>query len=146
MKKLLIFAFLILFGAYVATRFYYFDLSQPNKCIVKIFPSFMPSNFNTREVLRFVKKNDPENYGLLCNNVTKINKNPKCGGIFHGGCVYNNEPTVIHLNNDLKNVATVGSVIVHEICHVLQIKENRQIEEPECYAVGEQFLQKVIMY
>lgn len=123
--------------------FIYFD--PANSCLIRIIPSFGPSNTNTKEALRLIKYASPADYALVCENVSQIDKNPSCGG-FDGGCFKENQPNKIYIGNDQGNLALTSAIIVHETCHVLQNRDSKPFIEGECYAADARFLREVTIY
>lgn len=85
-----------------------------------------------KDGLRYLKKEFPEEYTKVCENVENINPNVGCGG-FGGGCFYHNEPKTITISTPYGNHINAAKVIIHETCHVIQLKEGRPGNEDECY-------------
>jgi len=106
----------ILLGFYTYANFYYFDPEAG--CKITIIPTFLPSNYNTKDMLKIIKRAAPDDYMRVCQYVTTINKNPSCGG-FDGGCFQPSKPGVIYIGNDQGNIALAAAIIVHETCHAI---------------------------
>ena len=134
---------LILLGFYAYSNFYYFDPDYG--CKITIIPTFLPSNYNAKEILKIIKKGAPDDYMRVCRYVTTINKNPSCGG-FDGGCFQPSRPGVIYIGNDQGNIALAAAIIVHETCHAIQGSQQQQLHETECYAQGNSFLNTVTQF
>ncbi|MFC1722407.1 hypothetical protein ACFL0C_02020 [Patescibacteria group bacterium] len=144
MKKfVLITSLLILFLYFLYSNYYHYD--PENNCSIKIIPSFMPSNFNTKNIIKLIKYSSPDSYKQLCQHVTTINKNPSCGG-FDGGCYEYNKPNTIYIGNDQGNIALAAALVMHETCHAMQGQDKRPFSEQECYKMGNTFLKDVTMY
>ncbi len=141
MKKILKFIFLfVLFGLFVYHFFIYFD--KDNKCFITIIPSYLPSNLDTKEAIRIIKYATPDNYQKLCTNIEVIDMNPSCGG-FDGGCFRASKPQKIYVGNDQSNPAVGSAIIIHEMCHAMQAREGRYLDEVECYEKSTVFLDSV---
>ncbi len=140
LKILLIF---VLLGIYVYSKFVYLDPDY--NCSIKVIPNFMPSNFDTKKIIKIVKSGSEEEYKKLCQYVNTINKNPSCGG-FDGGCYELERPGTIYIGNDQGNIALAAALLVHETCHAIQAYENRTLGESECYTAGNNFLQEITIY
>ncbi len=141
MKKFVrLLIFLLLFGFYAYSRFYYFDPEYG--CKITIIPTFLPSNYNTKEVLNIIKRGSPDDYWRVCQFVSVINKNPSCGG-FDGGCFQPSKPGMIYIGNDQGNIALAAAIVVHETCHAIQGHNQMPLREPDCYAQGNLFLNYV---
>lgn len=134
---------LLLISYYVYENFIYFD--KDNGCFIKILPSFMLSNSNTKEVIKVIKYSSYEDYQRLCKYVRTIDKNPSCGGL-DGGCYEDNKPNTIFVGSDQGNLGLAASIIVHEVCHAKQASDNVPISEYECYKEGYDFLTKITDY
>ncbi len=128
---------------YIYSNFYYFDPSYG--CRIAIVPTFLPSNYNTKEILKILKKGSPDDYARVCKYVSVINKNPSCGG-FDGGCFQPSKPRTIYIGNDQGNIALASALIVHETCHAIQGSQKKQLIESECYSQGNAFLEIVTQY
>jgi len=139
--KLLILAFLLLL--FLLSKFFYYD---PNfGCNIFIVPSFLPSNNNTKNILKMIKKGAPDDYLRICQYVSVINKNPSCGGL-DGGCFQPTKPRTIYIGNDQGNIAMSGALVIHEVCHAIQASEKRPMTERECYSAGNSYLNIVTKY
>ena len=134
---------LLLFGFYAYSKFYYFDPEYG--CKITIIPTFLPSNYNTKEVLKIIKQGSPDDYMRICRYVKVINKNPSCGG-FDGGCFQPSKPGMIYIGNDQGNIALAAAIVVHETCHAIQGYEHRRLSEIECYSQGNSFLNYVTQF
>ncbi len=111
--------------------FFYIDIK--NRCFVIIKPALIElSNTSMKKGLRYLKKNFPTQYGDFCKNVNVINPNISCGG-FGGGCFYRNSPKTVYISTTFGNYINAAKVIIHETCHVIQLKEGREMSETECY-------------
>jgi hypothetical protein len=121
----------------------YLDIDRA--CILRVSPSITPSNLNTKRVLRSLKYGSPKDYRVLCDNVKVINKRASCGGTY-GGCFNPRTPHTIFIGADQGNIAYAASILVHEVCHLIQNKENRLMSEKECYAKGAEYLDSVVVY
>jgi len=144
MKKWFQLAFvLLIIGAFVYKAFVYTDPSA--YCSITVFPSFQPSNWDHNKVLKMLKQTAPEEYQFLCANVDSISKDVSCGG-FDGGCFYSDQSRRIYIGNDQDNIAITNAVIIHELCHVRQHKEGREMEEAECYKKGAEYLDGLYAY
>ena len=141
--KLLLFLLPIIASVFVYSHFIYID--QSNECKIVIVPTLIPSNSNTKRVIKMIKEGSPEDYSDLCAHVSIINKNPGCGGL-DGGCYYYDQPRTIFVGNDQGNIALAGAIIVHETCHAIQGQEGRQISESECYTAGNRYMNAVTLY
>jgi len=139
--KLLVLA-TIIFG-FLLYKFYYYDPAYG--CQITIIPSFLPSNTNTKTILKMIKKGSPDDYLRLCKYVRVINKNPSCGGL-DGGCFKPSKPKTIYTGNDQANIALSASILVHETCHAIQATERSRLSEPECYSVSNRYLNEVTVY
>lgn len=112
--------------------FLYIDLK--NGCFIKIYPSFLEfSNTAMKDGLRYLKKNYFHDYQEVCKNVETIDPNIGCGG-FGGGCYSSSQPKTIVISTTHGNSLNAAKVIIHETCHLLQLKSGRPLLEPECYA------------
>lgn len=144
MKRFLkLLVIVLLLGAYAYTKFYYFD--PENGCKIAIIPTFLPSNYDTKDILRIIKRGAPDDYMRVCAYVSVINKNPSCGG-FDGGCFQPSKPGMIYIGNDQGNIALAAALVVHETCHAIQGSEQRRLDERECYSQGNAFLTTVTQY
>ena len=144
MKKVLAILLLVIgLGFFVYKNFLYVDTDY--NCYIKVIPTFLPSNFNTKEVIQIIKQGDIKEYKKLCKYVSTINKNPSCGG-FDGGCFQPSRPRTIYIGNDQGNIALAASIVVHETCHAIQGYEHGKLSEPECYDVGYRFLDEITIY
>jgi hypothetical protein len=123
--------------------FLYIDIK--NRCFIFTIPTYLPSNIKTKRVIKFIKKASPQDYENLCTNIRTIDKNISCGG-FDGGCYQERKPDKIYLGNDQANLALSAAIVIHEVCHRLQAKENRPFSELECYTKGADFMADVVVY
>jgi hypothetical protein len=131
--KLFKFLLLILFIIFVIYHFFFY-VDVRNGCYVVIKPALLEmSNTTMKKGLVYLKKNFPSQYGEFCENVNTINPNISCGG-FGGGCFYHNSPKTIDISTTYGNYINAAKVIIHETCHVIQLKEGRPANESECYA------------
>ena len=111
--------------------FFYFDLS--NKCFIKIMPGIIePNNLTIKKGVRYLKQNFSNQYSDFCKNVETIDPGVGCGG-FGGGCFYHDSPDTITISTPVGKYKIAAKVIIHETCHVIQKKENREMSESECY-------------
>lgn len=144
MKKALTILLLVIgLGFFIYKNFLYIDPDY--NCYIKVIPTFLPSNFNTKEVINLVKQGDVEEYKKLCRYVSTINKNPSCGG-FDGGCFQPSKPRTIYIGNDQGNIALAAALVVHETCHAVQGYEKGSLSESECYLEGNTFLDEITIY
>ncbi len=143
MRKLSVLLVSILVAVVVLNAFYYVDI--PNKCLIRVVPNVLPSNWNAKEIISILKNTSPENYDFMCKNISTIDKNSACGG-FDGGCFYSNDKRKIYIGNDQNNVALTTAIVVHELCHARQFSEKRPILEPECYEKGWDYMRSVLVY
>lgn len=134
---------LILLGFFAYSKFYYFDPEYG--CSITIIPTFLPSNYDTKEILRMIKKGSPDDYLRICKYIKFINKNPSCGG-FDGGCFQTSKPGMIYIGNDQGNIAYAAAIVVHETCHAIQGAEHKRLGERECYTQGYEYLQTVTQF
>ena len=142
-RFLKILCLLILLGFYAYSSFYYFD--PDFGCRITIIPTFLPSNYNTKEILKLIKQGAPDDYMRVCSYIKVINKNPSCGG-FDGGCFQPSKPGVIYIGNDQGNIALAAALVVHETCHAIQGSEQRRLDERECYSQGNAFITVVTQF
>jgi hypothetical protein len=142
-KALLILLLVIGLGFFIYQNFLYIDPEY--NCYIKVIPTFLPSNFNTKEVIGLVKQGDIKEYEKLCRYVSTINKNPSCGG-FDGGCFEPTKPRTIYIGNDQGNIALAAALVVHETCHAEQGYEKGRLGEGECYEIGNKFLDDITIY
>ncbi len=143
MKKLKLLLLFLLIALFLVYKFFYYD--SDFGCKITIIPTFLPSNTNTKSVLKMIKYGAPDDYMRICQYVSIINKNPSCGG-FDGGCFQSSKPRTIYIGNDQSNIAMSGAIIVHETCHAIQAAERRAMTERECYAAGNTYLNTVTKY
>jgi hypothetical protein len=150
MRRKLIKTGIIVFilGAVFFRYFYYLDFK--NKCYVKIWPSFLElSSQNIKQAIKVLRYADPEEYGKFCGHVKSINPNFACGG-FGGGCYYGaNNGNKKEIDISTANSGYLGwtaAIIAHETCHAVQAQEKGQLNEDECYKVGNEVLKKVISF
>ena len=130
-------------GLFVYKNFIYSDPDYG--CYIKVIPSFQPSNWDFHKILTLIKKTDPNSYSYMCKNVDTISKDISCGGL-DGGCFYTNKSKTIFIGNDQNNIAVTAAIVVHELCHVKQFNEGRNLVEPECYTSGAHYLSNLYLY
>ena len=143
MKKLKLLILFFLLGLFLYSKFYYYDPSFG--CNIVIIPAFLPSNNDTKQILKMIKSGAPDDYMRICKYVSIINKNPSCGG-FDGGCFQPSKPRTIYIGNDQSNIAMSGALVIHEMCHAIQAAERRSMSERECYTAGNSYLNTVTKY
>jgi hypothetical protein len=144
MKKWFQIAFvLLIISAFVYKAFVYTD--SASNCSITVIPSFQPSNWDHTKVFNMLKQTAPDEYQFMCANVTSVSKDMSCGG-FDGGCFYTEHSKRIYIGNDQDNIAITNAVIIHELCHVRQYKEGREMEETECYKKGSDYLSGLYAY
>jgi len=134
---------ILVIGFYAYSNFYYYD--PEFGCRITIIPTFLPSNYNTKEILNIVKQGSTDDYMRVCSYIKTINKNPSCGG-FDGGCYQVSKPGTIFIGNDQGNIALAAALIVHETCHAIQGTELRKLDERECYSQGNDFLSVITQF
>ena len=132
----------ILIG-FLIYKFYYYD--PVYGCQITIIPSFLPSNNDTKTILKMIREGSPDDYLRICEYVRVINKNPSCGGL-DGGCYKPSKPYTIYIGNDQRNIAMAAYTIIHETCHALQVQDGRNLSETECYKIGASYLRAVTLY
>lgn len=143
MKKILKISIpLLILLIFLVNSFFYADYR--GDCYIRIVPSFLPSNLNTKRIIKVLKYGSPDDYRLLCKHVNVINKNPSCGG-FDGGCYVPTKAKTIYIGNDQGNLALSAALIVHETCHAIQGQTNKQYSEQECYTKGAEFLETIVI-
>lgn len=142
-KWIKIFCTILVIVAIGFRMFVYYD--PDNGCTIKVLPSFQPSNWDFRQVLKLLKTTSRQDYEYLCTNVETINKDIACGG-FDGGCYYTDRSKTLYIGNDQDNMAVTMAVIVHELCHARQYNEGRVLAEYECYAKGVEYLTNLYAY
>ena len=142
-----IFVVFLLFSLFIYKYFLYIDV--PNKCFVKILPSWIElSNSNIKRSIKILKYGSPEDYRDFCSHVDTIN--PGIAIIsckrFAAGCFTGDKehPKTIVVATSKDLIAGTIVVIVHETCHSIQFAENRSFSEEECYAVGDRLMEKII--
>jgi len=137
----------LIIGAGFLRYFYYLDIK--NHCYVIIKPSFLElSSQNIKQAIKVLKYAAPEEYKNFCGHVKAINPNFACGG-FGGGCYYGANVAGKEIDVSTANNGYLGwtaAVVAHETCHAIQAQEKRDLNEPECYALGNEVLKKVIDY
>ena len=116
--------------------FFWFD-DFANGCHIKISPSITEwNNVDIKKAILLMKEKSPKDYQTTCDNVRKIQPELACGGM-GGGCFHSNTPDEITVSTSFRpkenHAETTVAIMVHEVCHLLQNKENRGIEEGECY-------------
>lgn len=107
-------------------------------CHVKIRPPLLEMNsLDIKRAISLLKDRLPQDYGNFCRNVRIISPDMDCGGI-GGGCFHPVTPDQISISTvyRLKESHTefTASLIVHEVCHLLQWKKVNRLNEAECYA------------
>lgn len=142
-KYLTILSLVMLAGYLIYKNFFYIDPDY--NCYIKVIPTFLPSNFNTQQVIKLLKDSSKDEYKNLCKYVSVINKNPSCGG-FDGGCFEPSKPRTIYIGNDQGNIALAAALLVHETCHAKQSYEYGALEEASCYAAGNNFIKQITIY
>ena len=143
MKTVKLLALAAIMLGFLLHKFYYYDPIYG--CQITIIPSFLPSNNNTKEVIKMIKEGSPDDYIRLCRYVRVINKNPSCGGL-DGGCFKSSKPRTIYTGNDQVNIAISAATLIHETCHAIQGAEGRTLNESECYAAMHAYLKAVTIF
>lgn len=134
---------LLIIGAFVYKSFVYTD--EQYNCVIKVWPTFQPSNWDFRKVFTMLKQTAPEEYKYMCANVSTISKDLACGG-FDGGCYYTQQQRTLYIGNDQDNIAITVAVIIHELCHARQNNEDRPLAEHECYQKASAYLDNLYSY
>jgi hypothetical protein len=134
---------LITIAIFFVSKFLYID-SEYN-CTIFTVPFILPTNISTKEVLKFLKQTDKEEYKDVCTKVKKINKYPACGGL-DGGCYYLKNNGTIFIGNDQGNIALASAVVIHEKCHLEQHIEGRGLSESECNEDMWNYIEKITIY
>ena len=147
-KRLIkIFVVFLLFSLFIYKYFLYIDV--PNKCFVKILPSWIElSNSNIKRSIKIIKYGSPSDYKDFCAHVNTINPGVailSCKG-FVAGCFVGSkdQPKTIVVSTSKDSIAGTIEVIVHETCHSIQYAENRPFIEDECYATGGQSMERIV--
>jgi hypothetical protein len=117
---------------------YFFYYDHENGCAIKITPSFEMSNTTIKNAIEVLKYGSPEEYKNLCTNIDTISTDVSCGG-FGGGC-YEHTPRRITISTSGRKLLITAAIITHETCHAVQDKENRTMDENECYKASDRAL------
>jgi len=146
-KIIKIIIIIIIIGAGFFRYFYYLDFK--NSCYIKIKPSILEfSSQNIKQAIKILKFSVPNEYEKFCGHVKTINPNFACGG-FGGGCYYGDNIEKKEIDISTANSGYLGwtaAIIAHETCHATQAQEKREMNENECYSIGNEVLKKVINY
>lgn len=145
----LIFCFLLVW--YIYDHFFYLDLS--NNCRVVIKPSIVLefSNKNIKQGINIIKNVLPQDYQDFCARVRYIDADSFMSGTMFGGGHYSsNKKTTIHVAANNWDASWTASVIAHEVCHAKQDFEGRitndDSDEPECYRKTDEVLQTITVF
>lgn len=138
-KKLII---LVAFTVILVFTLNIFYIDIGDKCFITIIPSVELSNGTIVSALQILKKVVPNQYTKVCENVKFINTNVSCGG-FDGGCYHTGNNKTIYVSSSQRHLVVSTSVIAHETCHLLQEKQKRPLNEPECYSIGNTVLKTI---
>lgn len=142
--KYFIFFFLVFF--IINIYFFRYDNFKDN-CHIKIGFSLLEMNHvEIKDSIKLLKNALPQEYMDLCQNVSSIKPDLPCGGT-GGGCFRAKNPRQIEVS--VLNGGTTGhtsAIVMHEVCHAIQNKENRSIEETECYAKTDQVINSLLDY
>jgi hypothetical protein len=134
---------LLMIITWLITKDLYY-INYLDNCYIAIVPSLLEFNNGTvKEGISILKNASPSDYKDLCNNVSLINPNPNCGGYF-GGCFYYDQPRNIYSNIPGNDPALTAAVLVHEVCHLKQHKESRELSENECYTKDSKILGNIV--
>lgn len=142
-RKMVVTISILVFLVFILNSFFYIDYQQ--NCLIRIMPSLTPSNWNSKDLIRLIKATSPEHYSFMCQNISIINKNPTCGGV-DGGCYREDNRSTIYIGNDQNNISLTAAIVVHELCHARQHKENSEMREDECYREGWDYLESILIY
>jgi len=101
------------------------------------------NNLSIKRAINVLKYASPQDYQDLCEHVKVIDPNLACGG-FEGGCYYLNNRQAISINTSNRSLSWTAAIIGHEVCHAIQHKEGRDLNEPECYRKTDEILRKIV--
>lgn len=129
----------------VVSNFFYIDLI--GGCFIKILPSW-DFSFNQsiiKEGLTVLKNGSPSDYQNVCRRIDTIDPNVDCGNS-EGGCYWRGNFKRISVSTANSIPSWVAAVIVHEVCHSQQDKENQPISEGKCYQEDDRILRTLSIF
>lgn len=134
----------LIFFIFYFNFFIYIDIFHG--CFIRLTPSFSIGDLiKTKRALKLIKAVSPDDYKKVCQNVNRIDLNMifcplSSDGCYNGDYNINKEKITVQgsdlILEDFFTPDYLAEIIVHETCHVIQLKENRPALEAECYAVN----------
>lgn len=147
MRFLLSFKFLsIIFILYIivgfAQNFFYLDPSSG--CFIRIPPSADLNNHKIRQALELLKITSPNDFAMVCGQVTTIDPNISCGQ-FESGCAQST-PGLISVDTSNHTLAMVAQTIVRVACQSKQADVKIVNDDTTCYQQAYTTLNNLVVY
>jgi hypothetical protein len=138
---------LIVLAIFMGIYFRYFRyVDFANGCNISLKLSFLEfSNRNIMDALTTLRYGSPQDYAMVCANVSRIVPNIGCGG-FHGGCFYGSKGEIYISTSQNDFIGWTSAIIVHEACHAKQHNDKQQMSEQECYEMDHKVLGELVQF